>query len=269
MKNRSLTLSLLTFGFVMLFVWTGSAANPARRFDKDVVWTKNANKHTGLYTQQNSAIANGITLSFNVMYYYGDVDEPGVAFKGGFQPKNLSFGGSFAFAYTTPAGKHSNWRFGLALGQQKGDNRERYEEQQRLFHSFFGELSAGIEWYPFERAGFYLYAGVAIAYSHINYQYQKTAGVTNSFLPMIPLEIGYDFKIGKSFGIKLSVSGHQGLCDTPYLNLDGYPMVASQNKDGINFGRGGGNKWADGYFQIGVSFTYRWHNCEACRLYKW
>ncbi|HCS87541.1 MAG TPA: hypothetical protein DIW30_03750 [Bacteroidales bacterium] len=267
MKNYNLFLG--TFFLFFLFPAFAFAGNPSRKDKVDIVWTKRSNRHTGLYTQQNSAIANGLTISANMLYYYGDVDRRGVAMNGGFQKQNLTFGGAASFAYTMPAGKFTNWRFGLNAGALRGDNSSSYPDSYRKFNSVFGELSAGVEWYPFPSAGFYLYGGVALTYSFVHYDFMAASGTTNSFLPMIPLEIGYDFHIGKSFGIKLNVAVHQGLWDSPVCNLDGYPMNSSQNSEGVSFGRGGGNKWADGFFQIGLSFIYRWHNCESCRLYRW
>ncbi len=266
MKNCRL--SILILALAILIPSLANAAKPIKKSRADVVWTKAVNRHTGLYTQRNSAIANGLTISANALYYYGDVDKRGIAMNGGFQKQNVTFGGAASFAYTMPAGKHTNWRFGINVGTLKGDNSTHYESY-RKFNSIFGELSAGVEWYPFDAAGFYLYGGVALIYSYVHYDYKSASGITNSFLPVIPLEIGYDFKIGRSFGLKLNFSVHQGIIDTPICNLDGYPMNASQNSAGVAFGRGGGNKWADGFFQIGLSFTYRWHNCEACRLYRW
>ncbi|MCM1034397.1 MAG: hypothetical protein NC038_01865 [Paludibacter sp.] len=268
MKSRRLFLGLLIVGS-MVFPAVTHAANPSQRDKKEVVWTKKANKRTGLYTKQNSAIANGLTLSFNALYYYGDVDLNGIAMNGGFQTQNVTFGGAAAFAYTMPAGKHTNWRFAISAGALKGDNSHAYPDHYRKFNSVFGEASVGVEWYPFSQAGFYLYGGIALTYSHIKYDFMSAKGNANSILPMIPLEIGYDFKLGRSWGLKINVAAHQGLLDTPHCNLDAYPMESSQNQNGVSFGRGGGNKWADGFFQIGLSLTYRWHNCEACRLYKW
>lgn len=268
MKSRRLFLGLLIVGS-MVFPAVTHAANPSQRDKKEVVWTKKANKRTGLYTKQNSAIANGLTLSFNALYYYGDVDLNGIAMNRGFQTQNVTFGGTAAFAYTMLAGKHTNWRFAISAGALKGDNSHAYPDHYRKFNSVFGEASVGVEWYPFSQAGFYLYGGIALTYSHIKYDFMSAKGNANSILPMIPLEIGYDFKLGRSWGLKINVAAHQGLLDTPHCNLDAYPMESLQNQNGVSFGRGGGNKWADGFFQIGLSLTYRWHNCEACRLYKW
>lgn len=268
MKNRGLSFGLLFISLILSSAFVKAEKN-AQHEQTDLVWTKQVNKRTGLYTKQNDAIANGLTISFNTMYYYGDVDRGGLAFNGGFQKQNVSFGGAATFAYTMPSGRHTNWRFGLSAGALKGDNSFSYPDRYRKFNSIFGEASVGIEWYPFSQAGLYLYGGIALTYSHITYDFMAAKGKANTILPMVPLEIGYDFKIGKSWGLKINVALHQGLCDTPHCNLDAYPMEGSQNQDGVSFGRGGGNKWADGFFQVGLSLTYRWHNCETCRLYKW
>ncbi len=266
---KSYRFIICVFISTILFPVFADAASPVKKSRADVVWTKKPSRINGLYTQQNTAIAYGLTVSANGLYYYGDVDRRGLAMNGGFQTQNVTFGGAAAFAYLMPAGRHTNWRFSLNLGTLRGDNSKSYADSYRKFNSIFGELAAGVEWFPFPTAGFYLYGGVALAYSYIHYDYMTARGARSSVLPLIPLEIGYDFKIGRSLGIKINFSVHQGIIDTPSCNLDGYPMTAAQNSAGLDFGRGGGNQWADGFFQIGLGITYRWHNCETCRRYRW
>ena len=244
------------------------AVNPAEKNKVDVRWTKKPSNRNGLYTVKNSSIAQGVSLTLNALYYYGDVDRNGMAFNGGFQPQNLSIGGAASFAYAMPMGRFCNWRFQLGIGSLRGDNSKAFPTNAKKFNSIFGEFTAGIEIYPFTKAGFYVYAGVGLMYSHIKYNYSLASGTTDSFLPVIPLELGYDFKLSKSWMLRVLVAAHQGIVDSPVMNMDGYPMNSGQNDSNISFGRGGGNKWADGYFQIGVCVTYRWHNCETCRVYR-
>lgn len=64
--------------------------------------------------------------------------------------------------------------------------------------------------------------------------------------------------------------------DTYYANLDAYPLAASQNNLGIQKGtswqkwRDPSGKWrphwSDGWFQLGITVTYQWRNCESCHL---
>ena len=235
------------------------------------VWGKKTNKMTGLYTVRNKSIGNAVTLGINAMYYYGDVDMLDQAFVHGFQPQNLSLGGSLYFGYQMPLGRFCNWRFSLGAGYLHGNDSARTEtrtvhgETKRAgkgsFSSIFGEFNAGVEIYPFPRAGFYIFAGLGVAVSYINYEFEKYGipkGSTVSILPMLPVEIGYNFYLGGSFFLGISVSVHQGLMDMGKANLDAWPLESTSKF-----------QWGDGYFQIGLSFSYRWHNCEVCRHLKW
>ncbi|MBQ7449159.1 MAG: hypothetical protein IJS73_05075 [Paludibacteraceae bacterium] len=254
------------------------AYNPAAG-SSDLVWRRKPNRRTGLYTVGNSSVRNGLTLSVNGLYYYGDNDARGIALSDGFKSNNLSISGSLAFAYVMPQSRISNWRFSLNVGKLRGDNSDIRPTNYRKFSSWFGEIAAGIEVYPIRKAGFYIYAGIGVNLGNRKYefvrggkQFANTVTVAKgehfTFAPVIPIEIGYDFRLTKSWGLRLSLSAHQAVVDAPHVNMDGYPMSPSEDAGGIGFGRGGGNKWADGYFQIGLSVSYNWHNCEKCRLYE-
>ena len=239
-------------------------------YNTDPRWGKKASRQTGLYTIQNRSVANGFCVDFNAMYYYGDIDQRDQAFVHGFQPQNFSLGGGLHMSYLQPLGRFCNWRFSLGAGYLHGNDSSRYSIQddgtkisvgKGKFKSIMGEANVGIEFYPFPRAGFYLYAGLGLAVSYINYDFYKTTippGHTVSVLPMLPLEIGYNFYLGRSVFLGISVSVHQGLLDMGHDNLDAWPLEKSELF-----------QWGDGYFQIGLSLSYRWHNCEVCRHSKW
>ena len=234
------------------------------------MWGKHTSKRTGLYTIKNKAVSNGVCLDLNALYYYGDIDMLDQAFVHGFQPQNLSLGGSLHFGYLMPLGRYCNWRFTLGGGYLHGNDSARHDINSKgikvpagkgVFSSIFGEANVGVEFYPFPRAGLYLYAGLGFAVSYIDYDFYKTRypkGTTVSVLPMLPLEIGYNFYLGSSCFLALSLSVHQGLMDLGHVNLDAWPLEKSSQF-----------QWGDGYFQIGLTFSYRWHKCEVCRHSKW
>jgi hypothetical protein len=68
----------------------------------------------------------------------------------------------------------------------------------------------------------------------------------------------------------------EGLIDTHYMNLDAFPLAPSQNSDGVALGNSFGKwtdrygkehiHWNDGWFQVGLTVTYHWRNCEHCRI---
>ena len=112
------------------------------RNDRHLVWGKKPSKKNGLYTTKNFFISHGISLNVNAMYYFGDVDNEGVAFNGGFNTHNLSFGGGIIFAYTMPASTHCNLRYSLMGGTLSGNNELKFQslreprDDYRSFRSF-------------------------------------------------------------------------------------------------------------------------------------
>ena len=286
-------------GLIACILLLGTTAVEARNGDShgynSVVWTKRASSHTGLYTTKNYFVSQGVSLSAFGMYYFGDVDNEGLAFNGGFNLNNLSVGGGFNFAYNMPAGNHCNLRFSLSGGTLRGNNELKFKslseprDDYRKFHSIVLQPSFGVQYYPFSEAGFYLYGGVALAVSIIDkyefYYYKRVGnekertlieGKTFGILPMIQLGLGYSWRLTNSWSMSLELSVQEGLVDLHYMNLDGWPMAASQNKDGVELGGTGltytdrhGREtihWNDGWFQLGLTVTYHWRNCEYCRL---
>ena len=288
--NRKNIILFIVGGLLLL-----SPSAQARQGKDRVVWTKTPNSHTGLYTTQNYFVSHGVSLNVSGLYFFGDVDNEGLAFHGGFNVNNLSLGGGLQFAYTLPAGNHCNMRFGLMGGTLRGNNQAKFEaigrDDFRKFHSWFIQPAVGVEYYPFTRAGFFLYGGVALTASIIdNYEFyynkrldngtkERTllTGKTQGFLPMIQLGIGYSWALSESWVLSLEIMVQEGLTDTHYMNLDAMPLAAGQNSDGVEIGNKNpwtkwtdpeGNEhihWNDGWFQVGLTISYRWRNCEYCR----
>lgn len=260
-----------------------------------IAWTKHSNKKTGLYTTRNYFVSYGVSLNASALYYFGDVDNEGLAFNGGFNMNNFSLGGGLSFAYQMPAGKHCNMRFSALGGTIRGNNELKFNslaqprDDYRRFQSVVIQPAFGVQYYPFTNAGFYLYGGVAVTASIItDYQfyYYKRVGNTKErtllqgtafgLLPMVQLAIGYSWRLADSWTMSAEIMIQEGLLDTHFFNLDAWPMAASQNKDGAELGGTGltyidryGNQslhWNDGWFQVGITVTYHWRNCETCRL---
>ncbi len=250
----------------MVFVLLGTSMAVANRYAP--YWGRRTNQNTGLYTVRNKSVANGVFVNLNALYYYGDVDMLDQAFVHGFQPQNLSLGGSLHAGYLHPFGRIVNGRFALGGGYLHGNDSARTETRvdkggetikagKGSFSNIFGELSAGVEIYPFQRAGFYVYAGLMLAVSYIKYDFSNYGYPENStvsVLPILPLEIGYNFYLGGNLFLGISVACHQGLMDMTKVNLDAWPVEKSSRF-----------QWGDGYFQIGLTLSYRWRNCATCR----
>ena len=283
--------------FLLLGLLLSAPFAQAREKHDRVVWRQKPSYNTGLYTTQNYFVTHGVSLSFAGMYYYGDADNMGVAFNGGFNRNNLSLSGGLTFAYNMPLGNHCNLRIAAMAGTLRGNNREKFErlgrEDFRKFHSWVINPSVGMEYYPFTKAGFFLYGGFAVAASIIDeYEYYRTIRVgkekvltpitgSNIFgiLPMIQLGLGYSWRLSDSWTLSAELMVQEGLIDTQFMNLDGIPMDPSQNSYGVAIGSSFGTwietlpdgrevkhiHWNDGWFQVGITISYRWTNCEFCR----
>ena len=108
MNIRSYIAGFLVGGLLLLCPTAEAVGGRGR-----VVWTKKASHQTGLYTTKNYFVSHGVGVTASAMYYFGDVDNEGVAFNGGFNLKNLSLGGGLNFFYNLPAGNHCNIRFAI------------------------------------------------------------------------------------------------------------------------------------------------------------
>jgi hypothetical protein len=260
-----------------------------------VVWSSKASSSTGLYTTKNYFVSHGVTIGVNAMYYFGDVDNEGVALTGGFNKDNVSYGGSLSFNYSLPVGNHVNMKFGIMGGTLNGNNKIKFDnlaeprDDYRKFNSILIQPAVGVQYYPFSNAGFYLYGGMAVAGSIItNYEFyyyknvgnnkvrDKIQGSTFGILPMVQLGLGYSWRLTESWIMSAEIMVSEGLIDTHYMNLDAWPLAESQNSEGVALGNSFGKwtdrygkehiHWNDGWFQVGISVTYQWRNCEHCRI---
>ncbi len=289
------TFAILLLGLII--ACPPAAMAKAKKVKDKIVWTKTPNKRTGLFSTRNYFVSHGVSLNLSALYYFGDVDNEGVAFTGGFNKENVSYGGGLQFAYLMPAGNHCNMRFALMGGTLNGNNKVKFDnldpprDDYRKFQSILIQPAFGVEYYPFSNAGFYLYGGVAVTASIItNYEFyymarhegssEKTRellkGSTFGILPMVQLGLGYSFRLAPSWTLSIEAMIQEGLIDTHYMNLDAFPLAASQNSAGVELGNSFGKwtdrygkehiHWNDGWFQLGLTISYRWRNCEKCRI---
>lgn len=291
--KRYFYIAFISLCAMLFLVPSMEAKNPREK--NRLVWSKKPTGKNGLYTQRNFFISHGVSLNANAMYYFGDVDNEGVAFNGGFNINNLSYGGSLVFGYMMPASAHCNLRYTLMGGTIHGDNESKFSrltlprDDFRKFSAILIQPAFGVEVYPFTNAGFYLYGGVAVTASIItNYEFyyykstpggkerDKVTGSTFGILPMVQLGLGYSFRLNESWALSVEFMVQEGLVDLHYMNLDAFPMAGSQNNKGVSIGGTSltyvnryGDKtihWNDGWFQLGLTISYRWNNCEHCRI---
>ena len=289
MNNRSQITLLLAIAFLVMPL----VAMAQEYVPKRVVWRSKPGSSTGLYTTHNYFVSHGVSLNASALYYFGDVDNEGVAFSGGFNKENMSYGGGLQFAYNLPAGNHCNIRFGLMGGTLRGNNKVKLDnldlprDDYRKFQSFFIQPAVGVQYYPFSQAGFYIYGGLAATFSIItNFEFwyyqqhvrqpEPLTGKTYGLLPMVQLAIGYSWRLSDSWTMSAELMVQEGLIDAQYMNLDAFPLDPSQNSKGVALGNSFGKwtdrygkehiHWNDGWFQLGITVSYHWRNCEHCRV---
>ena len=294
--SKRFYIALIFLGGLLLFSPYAHAAQKKKGKDP-VVWNKVYGSKTGLYTTKNYFISHGVGLTASALYYFGDVDNEGVAFKGGFNTKNLSLGGGFTFFYNLPAGNHCNLRFSLMAGSLGGNNELKFNslaeprDDYRSFKAILVQPALGVQYYPFIQSGFYLYGGISLSGSIIqNYKFyyydnadnsskkerQVVEGSTYGILPMVQLGLGWSWKLAPNWSLSAEIMIQEGIVDTHYMNLDAWPLDKSQNGKGLELGNSWGKwtdrygkehiHWNDGWFQVGLTITYHWRNCEYCRI---
>lgn len=252
------------------------------------------NSRTGLYATKNKYVSQGLSVSVNALYYFGDVDNEGMAFAGGFNKNNMSYGGSITLCYNHPLGKHVNLKAGLMGGTLAGNNKAKFDQlnpprdDYRQFRSALVQPFVGVQYYPFAKAGLYLYGGLAVTASiitHFEFYYNSGGsrhmvdGSTYGFLPMVQVGLGYSWNLTDTWSMSVEIMLQEGLVDTQYMNLDAWPLAASQNRDGVELGKTTGtwtnrygkqqNHWNDGWFQLGLSVSYHIPECKICRVAKY
>lgn len=285
-RNNNIKVALIG---ALLVLSLGAMSSP---YNQRVVWKDHQSDKTGLYTTKSHFSQDGISIGVHALYYYGDADNESVMLHGGFNPHNV--GGMLTFAYHMPVSAHWIMRFSLSGGLVRGDNTEKFKainrDDFRTIKNIFAQPAVGVEWYPLNRYGLFLYGGISCTVGYIDYSFyyqdrntktrENVAGKTYGILPMIQGGIGYSWNLSSSWMLSVQALFQEGLYDSQYMNLDAFPLDAKQNSKGVSLGTAGGYwysydadgtkhkhvHWNDGWFQAGITLTYRWSNCEQCRL---
>lgn len=242
-------------------------AEPAPYKQSKYIWSKKVNKYTGRYANRRS-LAPSLTFSADALYYYGDIDNRAYTFKNGFNTGNVGFMANLNYSH--PLGTSGvNMRFTLGGGMLRGDGEGGTKHIESLmrkgcnFQSGMGRMAVGAEWYPVADYGFYMYAGLSFAYSRVKFNYANgdfvlTDKTSDCFALMVPIEIGYNWLVNTSWiiGVHAGIATcviPENVTSSVNLNLDAYPNVE------YKIGTSQENKSIDGWFQIGVTIGYSWH----------
>lgn len=245
--KRSKYIVLLIVGMLALF----SDAAMAQRYYRQGYRPRHSTNRSrdGFNSEQFS-------FGVNALYYFGDVEVSRMGSKlqlplvSGFELSNLN--ASAFFAYHKPFDEYVGLRVAGTLGLLRGDNSNipEYKGKERKFTSVFFQPSVGVQIYPVEQRGFYIYAGLGITASyflkHEFYGVKPEERPTFGILPMGQASIGYAFNLTSLWRMDVHGTFEMGFCDMKTLNLDGWPVRDSK----INI-------WSDGWFALGVSFYFR------------
>ncbi len=191
---------------------------------------------TGLYQKR---LHGYVSFAADALYYYGDI-EGGNAL---LDPNVGNMGAGGVISYHHAVAQQVKMRYSIGGGWLQGDDQKK--EGQRSFDAYYARVAAGVEWYPIAQQGFYLYAGILVQYNHVVASYlQAPNDKPYTFLPMIPFEVGYNFKVADSWQVGVHIGIAQGMIDTQRLSLDAF----AQGKGGL----------PDGHCQFGVTIAYGW-----------
>ena len=228
----------------------------------------------GLYGSLHPRPLHSIVIGGAGSYYYGDVETQNFSLSRGFAGENFGFNGQIIYRYSF--NEYLRLRAGLQIGSLRADNSKVFVDAYpggkayRKFTYVYGMPQIGVEWYPAGKM-FYIYAGAELVVSNINFDFSSATGVQTksssiSTLPTLGIELGLDIRVTKNFTIVPFIAVHQGLAEAPGMNLDGWPSVPVTASNGMQYAYGSskGNKMLDGFFQIGVSFSFGWYKKSTC-----
>lgn len=237
---------------------------------RPIMWTHSEHRSTGLYTTANDFIQEGISFGADVLYYSGDHDMTnGVPIFSGFNEKAMS--ASVNAAYHQPLSTHFAMRYTLSLGVLQGNNKHpNASNPSREFLSIFAQPAVGVECYPINHYGLMLYAGIAAPIGFLaKYKYQDADSKPKcTFAPAAQLGIGYSWIIDRRWMITVDLSGTYALMEFNNNNVIGLDGIGKGTGYVTGQYTGKPTKFTehDGYFQLGISATYRFSECLQCRI---
>ncbi len=258
MKRRNSIYSYIAFILFlggMILPSSAYAVDDEVRSEADIVWKEDPNPYTGLYTTKINAVGKALSFAVDGLYYYGDMETAGFSLQ---DPNFNNLSAHLSLNVHQRVHTVLKMRYTLGGGFMRGSK----GSGSRKFDSYNGKVAVGVEYFPFPKLGLYLYAGFAAQYNYINYDIYGNRGVRHTVFPLVPIELGYNFMIKRSWQIGVHIGVSQGLTDTPNINLDGWP---TEDLGGIIYDPTNENDWADGYMFLGISISYSWHNNETCR----
>ncbi|MDO4190773.1 MAG: hypothetical protein Q4D14_03675 [Bacteroidales bacterium] len=162
-----------------------------------------------------------VTIGIGANYYFGDL-ETTKAFS------TTQIGGQLTLGYRYQFNQYAAVGLQFNGGMMRGDDTYRYH-----FKSYYEETDLLYTCFPIPNAGLFLATGVGFGIEVIQFEGNSSTGTSYNnkntcYTPLIPLQLGYLFKIGDNSRLGLQFCYHFALQDNPGRTLDGYPFYDNQ-----------------------------------------
>ncbi len=242
MKNKTLIL-LLILAFV------GNVEN--------VSAGSKLHRYRGTYRSQTEG---NLVIGLGPSYYFGDSENQakdlGNTFMQSTKLTSNSVSANLFIAYELSVYKHLAMRFQLQNHYIRGEGYDDPKFSRRAFQSYNGAPEVLLEYYPAHLTpeyGFYIFGGVGIGFSYINYQnYYTYSGSTYGLTPRGIIGLGYKIFATPAWQFGFEAGARIVFLDEPHWNMDAYPFI-----DPNGGYHGSSQRWGDGLFDLQFTVTYR------------
>lgn len=174
------------------------------------------------YRASQSAVKSSVSLYLQPLYLFNDMDVFRFALQDPKYATCMGWGGVLAAAYSHPIGARTLMRTSFALGYYHGDASIRQTSTKGHYNGTMGELAVGVEYFPWAEHGLYMYAGAGININDGTLFPEQHSGRSLHLLPMAQVELGYKIDVRDGWKVGMAATGHIGLVDTTWGNMDDY-----------------------------------------------
>jgi hypothetical protein len=214
-------------------------------------------RYRGTYRSQTEG---NLVVGFGPSYYFGDSENQakdlGNTFMQTTRLTSNSVSANLFIAYELPIYKHLVMRFQLQNHYVRGEGYDDPVWGSRTFQSYSGAPEILLEYYPAHLTpeyGFYIFGGVGIGASYINYKnYYGYSGQTYGLTPRGILGLGYKIFATPAWQFGFEAGARFIFLDEPHWNMDAFPFIDDKGKY-----HGSTQRWGDGLFDLQFTITYR------------
>lgn len=215
---------------------------------------------------RKSMVTSSVSVHLKPLYMFSDMDIFKYAFRDPKCARDIGWGGLAEVTYSTPLASHTLLRMGADAGFVGGDASVRQNRCKGPYNGVFGEAALGVEYYPFKTYGLYLYGGLGLNINNVTVFPDEKERRSLHVLPICQMEVGYKMHVVGNYYVGVAVSGHVGLVDTPWGNLDDYGDSLRRIHPESYF--------PDGYVAFSLLFAYHFGHTRGkydriCNCVKW